>query len=125
MFCHYCGTELPQEALFCNRCGRHLGITNHQESALLAAPPQPVVSTPVSPFSEQQEEAYAHPLVPYQPQTDPVPSAALSVSPYGSSLSTTSEAAEPSSLPLLPGASSPGISTPYEQQPSRALRQKS
>jgi predicted nucleic acid-binding Zn ribbon protein len=45
--CRYCGTELPEGALFCGECGRAVAAPEPEPAAAVA--PQPVAPQPVAP----------------------------------------------------------------------------
>ena len=70
MFCVKCGTQLPDDAKFCNNCGASIGAAPAAEPAPVAEPaPAPVAEAPVV------EEAPA-PVVEEAPKAEPAPVAA-------------------------------------------------
>src|SRR5712672_1874372 len=46
MFCLYCGSTLPDDALFCKRCGRHQKETTSTSETIIAVPPGPLLPQP-------------------------------------------------------------------------------
>jgi uncharacterized membrane protein YvbJ len=116
MFCPYCGAQLPAEALFCNRCGRHLELLPPQESASLASPSHPAVSGLAGPVAQQQDGLYSSPSGFQYPQTDPGLSASPILLPFASSLPTMYEtAASASSRGVASSPELPSVQAPRQQ----------
>ena len=72
MKCHYCGTELPENASFCRHCGTRRAETQSAEPVYQA--PQSIYQTPPAPQSVYQ--APPEPRTPVNPYEFPMPKAA-------------------------------------------------
>src|SRR5712691_3234231 len=100
MFCLYCGTHLPDDAVFCNKCGKRQNVAANEpatDAAILPFPPLPEAST-----GDGQPPVGNVPIVQGTPSTSHSSSgqsfahsaanAALSASPPSASLQTASSA---------------------------------
>lgn len=105
MICINCGATNPEEAVFCQRCGKRLETTSSDAFPTLSSLTISPASKATLELSEQQDEGDANLGVRGQPQTDLTKHAELPVSPYKSSPYTAygeSEAIYPPSPPSVP-----------------------
>lgn len=101
MFCLYCGTHLPEEAVFCNKCGKRQPPPAAQNNSVLLGS-----MLPKAPMGSEQSPAGNVPMVQGTPTT-------VHISP-GQSFAHSAANAVPSALPpsLPPQAASEALQAP-------------
>src|SRR5712692_1081594 len=73
MFCNYCGTMLPDDALFCNKCGKQQKAVTNTSVPDVTILPGPAF--PAAPIDAGQPPTGNAPMVQGTPQASGVPSA--------------------------------------------------
>lgn len=81
MFCHICGNELPADAVFCNRCGRRIGMTGGPPGMNVTGGSQPFPPQSAPLASPEQQYLPTMP-VSSPPQTRPLWSTQPTISPF-------------------------------------------
>lgn len=97
MFCLYCGNSLPDNVMFCNRCGKRQDASGNQVP--------PVSPFPIIPESPSQLPTGNVPMVQGTPQSGPVPSRQRmppTGGGYPAGRRVYSDAASPGSQPSVP-----------------------
>lgn len=104
MFCLYCGSQLPDDAVFCGQCGR-------KQSRLTSSPVLPVPISPATPVSSGQFPSGNVPMVQGTPQVSSIPMVPGSPSTFRPTL------AEQSIPPHAPAVSAPSWNPPHTGAP--------
>ncbi len=123
MFCIHCGTRNPDEASYCQICGKPVRATPEDDATIRSF--STGESVDAGPTQLATHEASATPAFSYQPQVDAAPYDTPSSSLYGSSANTVYGSTEAGST-TPPPFNNPYASAldPYAQQPPPAPPQK-
>lgn len=123
MFCMQCGAKNPDDAIFCQKCGKRTETTNQDETRRSSSLPTPPVGTSGS-LSYERQDDYMSPSIPYQPPIATPPSAALPLSSPTDSPYTAYGSAGPSyTSPPSSAHPNDGRPGPYGLPPSPFLAQ--
>ncbi len=119
MFCHICGNELPADAIFCNRCGRRVGMSATPPGIQSATQTTGGMSLPPDSAPPAYPEQHNLPTWPATsaPQTRPLWPTQPTTSPFLSNEPVNATPIPGAMIVPLPSASSPQL-TPVPSQAS-------